>query len=226
MLQAHKEMAEDVIEIESHPERINPIVPDPSRLFVTEKGTCKIHLRMQNIRRYLINEIDVGPCDELHMWVRLQGGDEISQISNGVVSLQAQYWYWLYASSTSETGRELFRSIGVGQAGPLEDISLGLVNLKRKGQCNLGSGHEFIWSLDIPDEETKTYSIRHKLHTWLDDEELLHIVDETVNVRGFERKGRMICGDISPLPVLESIKEYAITGHAFSSVFADLKFSV
>jgi hypothetical protein len=133
--------------------------PKPFEAFVGKDFTVKLHdgkawvmIVIQDIRNNFFDGEDIGPAQEVHMWLSIEGSrdSEILPVFGAEKTMNTMSWFYLFNGSTNLKARKYYGNSGI-LSEPIEKLSMTLTTSHLNGQLDINHNMGLTWNA-IPKE--------------------------------------------------------------------------
>jgi hypothetical protein len=115
-------------------------------------GKAWVMVVIQDCRNNFFDSEDVGPAQEIHMWLSIEGShdNEILPVFGAEKTLNTMSWYYLYNGSTNPKARKYYGDSGI-LSEPVEKLSMSYTPSLLSGQFIVNQTMSFSWNA-VPKE--------------------------------------------------------------------------
>ncbi len=143
-----KQCNENAIELHVDPRPVQDFLGSQFSL-VLEEGRARILIVVQDCSQYWIDGEDLGPAQDIHVWVLIHGLEDIRPVVGAERTLPTRNWFNLFAGSSNLRVREAKAASGTA-VDPIEVVHLDPPGPRRGGRVSLGRNVDYSWTVLSP----------------------------------------------------------------------------
>ena len=138
-----KQCNEDVLELHLDPEPFDEVLGSQFSMAL-EEGKARVLIIVQDCSQYWIDGEDLGPTQHAHVWVSIDGPQDVVTVVGAQHTLPTATWFSLSAGSNNPRDREARMASGTGPA-PIDEVSLDRAASQRGGEVALSEDRGYSW---------------------------------------------------------------------------------
>ncbi len=143
-----KQCNEDAIELHLDPRPFQDFVGSEFSL-VLEEGKARVLIVVQDCSQYWIDGEDLGPTQDIHIWVLINGIEDVRPVVGAQRTLPTRTWFTLFLGSTNPRVRAAKKASGTMVA-PIDGVFIAPPGPQRSGRVSLGRNLNYSWSVLSP----------------------------------------------------------------------------
>jgi len=129
------------------------VEPKPFEEFIGKDFSIKLYNKkawvmivLQDCQNNFFNEEDIGPAQEVHMWVSIEGPHDYETLSvfGAEKTLNTMSWFYLFNGSTNLKARKYYSKSGI-LSEPIENLTLNLTSTLLNGRLVINPNMSFAW---------------------------------------------------------------------------------
>jgi hypothetical protein len=140
-----KQCNEDAIEVLLDPQPLQSYVGS-AFLLKLKDGKARLVIVAHNCSQYWMDGEDVGPTQEVQVWVSIQGPEDLRPVIGAEQTLPTKTWFSLFSGSNNPRVRQAKGAAGTEQA-PIETVFLEAPGPKRRGEISLSRDLRYSWEV-------------------------------------------------------------------------------
>jgi hypothetical protein len=144
-----KQCNEDAIEVLLDPQPLQDYVGSAFPLKLKD-GKARVVIVAHNCSQYWMDGEDVGPTQEVQVWVSIQGSEDLRPVIGAEQTLPTRTWFSLFSGSNNARVRQAKGAAGTEQS-PIETVFLEAPGPKRRGRISLSRDLHYSW--EVPEAE-------------------------------------------------------------------------
>jgi hypothetical protein len=118
----------------------------PDFPLVLEDGKAKVGIVVQDCSQYWVDGENLGPNKHAHVWVQIEGPQDIRPVVGAELTLPTMTWFSLSAGSTNPKDREARKKSGTSPT-PIKEVLLEFSELNRGGKVVFADGLAYSWKV-------------------------------------------------------------------------------
>ena len=111
-----------------------------------EEGKARVVIVVQDCSQYWIDGEDLGPTQDIHVWVSIHGLEDIRPVVGAERTLPTKTWFTLFLGSSNPRAREAKMAAGTTVA-PIDSVFLDSPGPQRGGRLFMGKNLSYTWHL-------------------------------------------------------------------------------
>jgi hypothetical protein len=198
-----KQCNEDAIELRLDPGPFQDFVGSEFSL-VLEEGKARVVIVVQNCSQYWIDGDDIGPTQDIHVWVSIRGPEDLRTVIGAERTLPTRTWFYVFAGSSNPRVREAKKAAGTTVA-PIEGVFLDPPGPDRGGQVFLNEDLNYSWEVESPSKPPAyLLGLNHDIYTRDSDGNIvLNQVQALMHVSAGQSTGTLkVVGETNTLPLI------------------------
>lgn len=214
-----KECDQDVIGMRVDPEPLQELV-SPDLALLLDEGKARVAIVVQDCSQFWIDGENVGPNQHNHVWVRVEGPDDVRSVVGAQETWPTMTWFSLFIGSTNPRDREVRRASG-SLAEPIEGLSLDPPEWPRGGRVILGPDMSYSWRVPSAERFHRLIGVNHDIYERADDGRLfLKRIQALVNATAAPSEGTLeVVGGVDPGKLIGA-GSYPVLVYTFFPVWA------
>jgi hypothetical protein len=219
-LQLWRQSVEHVIVLDAAPEPFQAFVGEDFKVVVKEEKTWLLIVLQDSQTNYLDGE-DVGPSQDVHIWVKIEGPREGTEIPviGAPTTFETMSWFKLFGGSSHPQVRSMFATSGLLYE-PIEKLSLVHSDREIGGELVVDQDKSFSWRAKPKAPSAELLGVNHDFYTRNQDGRLVCTqVQALVKVRAWASEGALeIRGGIVPGNLLPA-GTYPVTVNSYDPIW-------
>jgi len=134
---------EDVIKLYVEPSPLQKLVP-PGHTVLLFDGRGQVLVIAQDCPQYWLNGEEIGATQEVHMWVAIEGPQDMRPVVGAARTVPTMTWFNLFTGSNNARSREIWTASGTSFV-PIDSVFLEPPGPERGGRVILGPEQIFSW---------------------------------------------------------------------------------
>ena len=198
-----KQCNEDAIEMHLDPRPLQDYV-GPELPLVLEEGKARVLIVVQDCAQYWMDGEDVGPTQDVHVWVMIHGLEDVRPVVGAERTLPTRTWFTLFLGSSSLQVREAKMASGVAVR-PIQSVFLDPPGPRRAGRVSLAGNLDYSWNVLSPATPlARLVGVNHDVYTRdSDGNVVLYRVQALMHVSAGSSQGTLeVMGETDPLPLI------------------------
>jgi hypothetical protein len=143
-----KQCNEDAIELRLDPAPLEDLV-GPAFSLALEDGKARVVIVIQDCSQYWIDGEDLGSSQDIHVWVAIQGPNDIRPVIGAERTMPTRTWFALFVGCSNPRVREAKMASGIALA-PIEGVSLDPPGPQQGGSVSLCKNLKYSWEVPSP----------------------------------------------------------------------------
>ncbi len=140
-----KQCNEEAIELLLDPQPLQDYM-GPAFPLKLKDGKARIVIVAHNCSQYWMDGEDVGPTQEIQVWVSIQGPEDLRAVIGAEQTLPTRTWFSLFSGSNNPRVRQAKGAAGTEQV-PIERVSFEEPGPKRRGEISLSRDLRYSWEV-------------------------------------------------------------------------------
>jgi hypothetical protein len=158
-----KQCNEDAIHMHLDPRPFQDFVGSEFSL-VLEEGKAHVLIVVQDCSQYWIDGADVGPAQDINVWVSIRGLEDVRSVVGAEQTLPTRTWFHLFAGSSNPRVREVKMAAGTAQA-PVAGVFLNPPGPQRTGRVSLNKDLTYSWEVPSATPLSVLVGLNHDVYT-------------------------------------------------------------
>ena len=158
-----KQCNEDAIHMDLDPRPFQDFV-GPEFSLMLEEGKAHVLIVVQDCSQYWIDGADVGPAQDINVWVSIRGLEDVRSVVGAEQTLPTRTWFHLFAGSSNPRVRKAKMAAGTVQA-PISGVFLDPPGPKRTGRVSLSKDLNYSWEVSSPTPVSRLVGLNHDVYT-------------------------------------------------------------
>lgn len=214
-----KQCNEDVIKIYVDPEPFQELIPSGHKLALFDDKAWVL-LLPQDCPQYRLDGEEIGATDDVHMWIALEGPQEVQSVIGAERTLPTMTWFALFTGSNNARCREIWTASGTSSL-PIHNVHLDPPGPERGGHVILNKEQSFSWHVKSKAPWVRLLGVNHNVY---DQDEtgkvILNRIQILVTMSAYDSPGTLeVVGGIGPENLISAGK-YDVEVHAFTPLWA------
>lgn len=197
-----KQCNEDAIHMLVDPRPLQDFVGSDFPLKL-EEGKARISIVVQDCSQYWMNGEDVGPSQDVQIWVAIRGPEDVRPVVGAEQTLPTRTWFSLFSGSSNPRVRASKTVSGTTQA-QVEDMHLDAPGPQRHGRVSLSK--DLVCSWEVLDAAPTSRLIGLNLDVYVRDAAgnvVLNRIQALLHVCAGPSKGSLtVAGGTDTLPFI------------------------
>jgi hypothetical protein len=143
-----KQCNEDAIRLHLDPSPFQNLLGSEFPLALEEGKACVL-IVVQDCSEYWIDGEDLGPAQDIHVWVLIQGLEDVRPVVGAERTLPTRTWFNLFTGSSNPRVREAKMASGTMVA-PIESVLVDPPGPDRHGRVSLSRELDYSWHVLSP----------------------------------------------------------------------------
>lgn len=157
-----KDCREDVITLRLGPSPFEDVVGTGFALRL-DNGKALVAILVQDCPRWLVDGRDIGPSQEVHMWVALEGPQDVRPLVGVEQTLPTMTWFNVFNGAREQEVREAFGHSGT-RSQPIDDVELTTRPEGRGGTVWVREGLQYSWSAESATPFARFVGVNHDIY--------------------------------------------------------------
>ena len=157
-----KQCNEDAVQVLLDPQPFGDFVGSKFPLKL-EEGKARVLIVVQDCSQYWMDGEDVGPTQEIHVWVSIRGSEDVRPVVGSERTLPTKTWFSLFTGSSNPRVREAKRASGTAQA-PIEGVFLDAPGPQRRGRVSLSKDLHYSWDVSGATPSSRLVGVNHDVY--------------------------------------------------------------
>jgi hypothetical protein len=130
-----------------------------------EKGKAIVLIIVQDCSQYWIDGEDLGPAQDVHVWVSIQGIDDLRPVVGAELTKPTRTWFALFVGSSNPRVRVAKMAAGTTII-PIDSVSLDLPSLQNGGRIYFTRNLSYSWQLSsLVTPSTRIVGVNNNVYT-------------------------------------------------------------
>lgn len=136
----------------------------PGHSLALVEGKARVVIVVQDCSQYWIDGEDLGPAQDLHVWVSIRGAEEVRPVVGAERTQPTRTWLGLFYGSSNPRVRQARRAAGAAPA-QVEGVFLAPPGPQRAGRVSVQGGLEYSWDVATPAAPSaRLVGLNHDVH--------------------------------------------------------------
>ncbi len=157
-----KQCNEDAIFVHVDPVLLHKLVPAGHTMLLFE-GRARLLILAQDCSQYRFDGEEIGATQEVHMWLAIEGAEDIRPIVGAEHTLPTMTWFNLFTGSSNPLGRKNWTESGTASA-PIDSLILDPPGPKRGGRVLLGPDQSYSWQVQAVAPFARLIGVNHDVY--------------------------------------------------------------
>lgn len=214
-----KQCNEDVIKLYLDPEPFQELLPAgyTVRLF---EGQAWVLILSQDCPHYRFDGEEVGATNEVHMWVAIEGPQDLRPVVGAERTLPTMTWFNLFTGSNNVRARKAWTASGTSSV-PIDSVFLDPLAPERGGRVLLGPDQSYSWSVKSAAPPARLLGVNHDVYERDSDGNIvLNRIQALLTVSAYDSPGTLeVVGGLGPKSAI-SAGTYDVEVHSFFPIWA------
>lgn len=128
-----------------------------------EEGKARILIVAHDCSQYWMDGEDVGPTQEVQVWVSIQGPEDMRPVVGFEQTLPTRTWFSLFSGSNNTQVRMAKTSSGTAQA-QIEGVFLDAPGPQRDGRLSLNKDLHYSWEVSGATPLSRLVGVNHDVY--------------------------------------------------------------
>jgi hypothetical protein len=214
-----KQCNEDAIRVRLAPQLFQRMVA-PGVSLALEEGQALLLILAQDCSEYWIDGQNLGPTQEMHMWLSIEGAKGTRPVVGAEVTRVTMTWFRLFHGSTNPRARTA-RTVAGNVETAIEGVSLDVPGTKRGGRVLLTRNLTYSWRTVSAVPPARLVGINHDvLNKTSTGDIVLDRIQALVHAVASASQGTLeVTGDTAMLPWVRA-GSYPISVNTFFPIWA------
>jgi hypothetical protein len=197
-----KQCNEDAIAVLLDPHPVQDFLGSEFPLKI-EEGKARVVIVVQDCSQYWMDGEDVGPTQEIHVWVAIHGAEDVRPVVGAERTLPTRTWFSLFTGSSNPRVREAKMASGTAQA-PIEGVFLDPPGPQRRGRVSLSKDLHYSWGVSDATPLSRLVGLNHEVYVRDPARNVvLNRIQALMHVAAAPSKATLtVVGGTSPLPLI------------------------
>jgi hypothetical protein len=197
-----KQCNEDAIQVLVDPRPFQDFVGSEFPLKL-EDGKARVLIVVHDCSQYWMDGEDVGPTQEVQVWVSIRGLEDVRPVVGGEQTLPTRTWFSLFSGSDNPRVRTAKTASGTAQA-QIERVLLDAPGPQREGRVSLSKDLHYSWEVLDATPLSRLVGVNHDVYVRDAAGNLvLNQIQALLHVSAGPSKATLtVVGATNPLPLL------------------------